>query len=412
MNHPASPLDHPFACHPFEPPSVRHLNAAELAAALVASRQRTLGLVQAWQRARPTLQVPRSPELNPPLWEWGHVGWFQEWWVGRSQQRALGLACDPDHARHPSHLAGADALYNSSHVPHDSRWHLPLPDLADTLRYLEAVLTDTLALLQTAGPTDNGLYFWRLVLAHEDMHNEASVYMAQALNVPIAPELARGNNLARAGQPGHACVPAQHVTLGSSGPGFAFDNELGSHSVWVPAFDIDTAPITWAQYLPFVAATGHRLPLHVRCEGDSSVECGGVPDSRNGNWQQRHFGTWLPLNVADPAVHISHTDALAWCQWAGRRLPTEAEWQCAAQTVPGFAWGQVWEWTGSPFAPFPGFEAHPYRDYSAPWFDGRPVLKGFCAATAYSMAHVCYRNYFTPERYDIFAGFRSAATLG
>ncbi|MDZ4160445.1 MAG: SUMF1/EgtB/PvdO family nonheme iron enzyme, partial [Burkholderiales bacterium] len=110
-----------------------------------------------------------------------------------------------------------------------------------------------------------------------------------------------------------------------------------------------------------------------------------------------------------PALHISHTDALAWCRWAGRRLPTEAEWVCAAQTAPGFGWGEVWEWTASAFAPFPGFVPHPYRDYSAPWFDGRPVSKGFCASTAYGMTHVHYRNYFTPERRDIFAGFRSAA---
>ena len=177
----------------------------------------------------------------------------------------------------------------------------------DTLAYLAAVQADTLALLHTADDTDTGLYFWRLVLAHEAMHNEASVYMAQALNIPIAAELACGNALIRqntgdtstdtARQPRMACgeqrkspaqraiVPAQTVTLGHSGPGFAFDNELGSHSVWMPAFDIDTAPVTWAQYLPFVAATGHRLPLHVRCAGDSGVECGGsgVPGSSNGN---------------------------------------------------------------------------------------------------------------------------------
>ena len=398
----------------------RQLNATELAAALPATRQRTLGLVQAWQHALPTLEVPYSTELNPPLWELGHVGWFQEWWIGRSQQRTLGLACDPDHARLPSHLAGADALYNSSRVPHASRWHLPLPNLADTLAYLAAVQADTLALLQTADDTDTGLYFWRLALAHEAMHNEASVYMAQALNIPIAAELACSNALTGqntgdtttdpARQPSmaggqqrespaqRAIVPAQTVTLGHSGPGFAFDNELGSHTVWVEAFDIDSAPVTWAQYLPFVQATGHCLPLHVRCV--------------DGAWQQRHFGSWLPLRMADPAVHLSHADAQAWCQWAGRRLPTEAEWQCAAKSVPGFAWGQVWEWTSSPFAPYPGFEAHPYRDYSAPWFDGRPVLKGFCAATAHCMAHVSYRNYFTPERRDIFAGFRSAAYLG
>lgn len=397
----------------------RCLNAHQLAQALRATRQRTLGLAQAWAQALPDLQVPHSPELNPPLWELGHVAWFQEWWVGRNAQRPAGTACDPDHARPPSLLgvcegagrgAGAqagssasfdigtgwdaDALYHSSQVPHASRWHLPLPSLAHTQAYLAAVLEQTLALLAQAGPTDADLYFWRLVLAHEDMHNEASVYMAQALGVPLPPEWARGHTLPRPVDHGPVAVPAQTVTLGHSGPGFAFDNELGAHPVALAAFEIDTAPVTWARYLPFVQATGHRLPPHVR--------------QLQGQWQARHFGQWQALDTAAAAVHLSHGDALAWCAWAGRRLPTEAEWTCAALTVPGFGWGEVWEWTASAFAPFAGFAPHPYRDYSAPWFDGRPVLKGFCAATAHQMAHVSYRNFFTPERRDIFAGFRSA----
>jgi EgtB-related family protein len=269
-----------------------------------------------------------------------------------------------------------------------------LPSLVHTHAYLAAVLEQTLALLAQAGPSDRDLYFWRLVLAHEDMHNEASVYMAQALNVPLPPEWAKGHDVPRAVDHGLVHIAAQSVTLGHSGPGFAFDNELGAHTVAVAAFDIDTAPVSWARYLPFVQATGHLLPLHVRRAGNQ--------------WQSRHFGQWQPLDDTAPAVHLSHTNALAWCRWAGRRLPTEAEWVCAAQTVPGFGWGEVWEWTASAFAPFPGFVPHPYRDYSAPWFDGRPVLKGFCAATARRMAQVYYRNYFTPERRDIFAGFRSA----
>lgn len=393
----------------------RRLNAAELASALRNTRQRTLALAQAWAQALPNLQVQYSPELNPPLWELGHVGWFQEWWVGRNAQRAAGTACEPDHARPPSLLAAcageqpgahaaadfdADALYNSSEVPHPSRWHLPLPSLAHTLAYLAAVLDQTLALLAQTGPTDQDLYFWRLVLAHEDMHNEASVYMAQALNVPLPPEWAKGHSVPRPVDHGSAAVPAQTVVLGAPGPsaaegaGFAFDNEMGAHSVALAAFEIDTVPVTWARYLPFVQATGHRLPLHVRHE--------------QGHWQARHWGQWLPLDPTAAAVHLSLADALAWCAWAGRRLPTEAEWVCAALTLPGFGWGEVWEWTASAFAPYPGFAAHPYRDYSAPWFDGRPVLKGFCAATAYRMAHVSYRNYFTTERRDIFSGFRSA----
>lgn len=376
-------------------PSFRRMDASQLAHALRHSRQRTLALADAWAQALPDLLIPYSPELNPPLWELGHVGWFQEWWVERNQQRHLGTACEPGHARPAPALANADALYNSSQVAHASRWQLPLPSVADTRAYLNTVLDQTLALLTQAGPSDSDLYFWRLVLAHEDMHNEASVYMAQALNVPLPAEWALGHTQPRAVDHGPVHIPAQTVTLGHNGPGFAFDNELGAHTVALAAFDIDTAPVSWAHYLPFVQATGHRLPLHVRRTGSQ--------------WQSRHWGQWQPLDDTAPAVHISHTDALAWCRWAGRRLPTEAEWVCAAQTAPGFGWGEVWEWTASAFAPFPGFVPHPYRDYSAPWFDGRPVLKGFCASTAYGMAHVHYRNYFTPERRDIFAGFRSAA---
>jgi gamma-glutamyl hercynylcysteine S-oxide synthase len=376
--------------------SFRHMDATALAQALRHSRQRTLALADAWAQALPDLQIPYSPELNPPLWELGHVGWFQEWWVGRNQQRPLGTDCEPDHARPVSAMGKADELYNSSHVPHASRWHLPLPSLADTRGYLAAVLEQTLVFLAQAGPSDSELYFWRLVLAHEDMHNEASVYMAQALNVPLPPEWAKGHDAPRAVDHGPVHMAAQTVTLGHAGPGFAFDNELGADTVALAAFDIDTAPVSWARYLAFVQATGHRLPLHVR--------------RVDGQWHSRHFGQWQPLDDNAPAVHLSHTDALAWCRWAGRRLPTEAEWGCAAQAMPNFGCGGVWEWTASAFAPFPGFAPHPYRDYSAPWFDGRPVLKGFCAATAYRMEQVHYRNYFTPERRDIFSGFRSAGS--
>lgn len=374
----------------------RTADAAALAQALRATRERTLGLLAAWQQALPGLRVPYAGELNPPLWELGHVGWFQEWWTGRNRERALGVACNPVHARAASHLQGADALFNSSEVPHLTRWGLPLPDLDALLRYLAQVQADTLALLQDAGEGDGALYFWRLVLFHEQMHNEASVYMAQALDVPIPPALARGHAPA-VHRTGELAVPAQTVQLGHTGEGFAFDNELSAHPVDVGAFHIDAAPVTWARYLPFVEATGHALPPHVRQQG--------------GQWQQRHFGRWLPLDAQASAVHLSWHDAQAWCQWAGRRLPTEAQWECAAR-VQGDAmgWGEVWEWTASAFEPYPGFVAHPYRDYSQPWFGGsRYVLRGGCAATDAQMLHVAYRNYFTPDRRDIFAGFRSIA---
>ena len=390
---------------------VRTAGPAVLAQALQRTRARTLGLIQAWQNAMPDLSVPPSPGMNPPLWEWGHIAWFQEWWTVRNRQRHLGTrSASAGETFDASFLPNADALYNSSEVAHDSRWALPLPDLAETQAYLAQVLQRSLVHLQAlealhAGgqpPTDEALYFWRLVLQHEDMHNEASVYMAQALGLALPPALcwrepASGDELGLEkplGQTGAIHVPAQVHTLGCSGPGFAFDNERQAHPQALAAFEIDLAAVSWARYLPFVQATGHALPPHVRW--------------LDGAWQAQRFGQWQLLDLQAPAVHLTAHDAQAWCQWAGRRLPTEAEWECAAQQ-PGFVWGQVWEWTASDFAPYPGFEVHPYRDYSAPWWNGHRVLRGACAATSANVVDVRYRNFFVTERRDIFAGFRSVA---
>jgi EgtB-related family protein len=376
------------------------------------TRERTLGLIQAWQNAMPDLSVPPLPGMNPPLWEWGHIAWFQEWWTVRNHQRHLGTSsASSGEGFDASLLADADALYNSSEVAHDSRWALPLPDLSGTQAYLAQVLQRSLAHLQLVqdtpdGVSDPALYFWRLVLQHEDMHNEASVYMAQALGLALpvalcwraeAPNLAAVDAGAQESATGWRVglhVPAQVHTLGHAGPGFAFDNERQAHPVALEAFDIDASVVNWACYLPFLQATGHALPLHVRCE--------------QGVWQVQKFGQWQTMDLQAPAVHLNAYDAQAWCQWAGRRLPTEAEWECAAQH-PGFAWGQVWEWASSDFLPYPGFEVHPYRDYSAPWWRGHRVLRGASAATSAHVVDVRYRNFFVPERRDIFAGFRSVA---
>ena len=386
--------------------AVRTARAEVLAQALQATRARTLGLMQAWHQALPDLSVPLWPDMNPPLWEWGHIAWFQEWWTVRNRQRHLGTRSAHDgEAFDACALPGADALYNSSQVAHDRRWSLPLPDLRATRAYLGQVLQRSLDHLQAVqdagqGASDQALYFWRLALLHEDMHNEASVCMAQALNLDLPPALC-----GRAHVRGHGAwqtdtrptllhVPAQNCTLGHEGPGFAFDNECQAHPVSLAAFDIDATAVTWSRYLPFVQATGHPLPPHVRCA--------------QGAWQVRRLGRWHAMDLQAPAVHLNAHDAQAWCDWAGRRLPAEAEWESAAQQ-PGFLWGQVWEWTASDFAPYPGFEAHPYRDYSAPWWHSHRVLRGACAATSAHVVDVRYRNFYVPERRDIFAGFRSVA---
>jgi gamma-glutamyl hercynylcysteine S-oxide synthase len=168
--------------------------------------------------------------------------------------------------------------------------------------------------------------------------------------------------------------------------------------VAVPAFEIDTQVLRWQDYLPMVDAGAAAPPRYLRRDAASAS-----------GWEAQRYGHWRPLDLAWPVCHVTAFEAQAWCQWAGRRLPTEAEWQRAATEQPEhFAWGAVWEWTATDFAPYPGFEPHPYLDYSAPWFGGgRRVLRGACFATQPRMRNRHYRNFFTPERSDVFAGFRS-----
>jgi gamma-glutamyl hercynylcysteine S-oxide synthase len=129
------------------------------------------------------------------------------------------------------------------------------------------------------------------------------------------------------------------------------------------------------------------------------------------HWQQWRHGAWRDLDRHLPACHLTAWEADAWCRWAGRRLPSEAEWEAAATArLDDFTWGQVWEWTASAFAPYAGFQAHPYRDYSAPWFDGHHrVLRGASFMTQPRLHDVRYRNFFLPTRNDVPAGFRSCA---
>lgn len=375
--------------------SSQHTVITQLAQALQSTRARTLGLMAAWHEALPNLSVAPQPGMNPPLWEWGHVAWFQEWWTVRNAQRYAGTDSASNGPTFGASLVpDADALFNSSEVSHDRRWSLALPSWNGTQRYLAKVLAQSLAHLKKAPDhSDQTLYFWRLALKHEAMHNEASVYMAQALGVDLPVHLRQRPGLI-AKRSGHAglSVPSQTVPMGHTGTGFAFDNECPSQSVYVPSFEIDAQPVTWDRYLPFLENTGHACPPHVR--------------QAQGLWEVERFGAWTALAGSDPVVHINAHDAQAWCDWAGRRLPTEAEWVSASQ-VTGFVWGEVWEWTGSDFAPFPGFVPHPYRDYSEPWWQDHRVLKGACAATSPIVLDFQYRNFFTPERRDIFAGFRS-----
>jgi gamma-glutamyl hercynylcysteine S-oxide synthase len=399
-------------------PDLRRAGTPELAAALTAQREHTLALFEATRAALgPDLSIPYAAEMNPPLWELGHVGWFEAFWLARNPERLRGERASPDAPRGAPLRPGADALYDSSHVPHARRWHLDLPDARRTRDDLARTRERTLRLLADSSEGgDDALYLFRLVLAHEAMHHEAGVMIAQGLGLDVRAALASPAPASQRG--GELAVAGAALTVGAREDGFQFDNELGAHVVELADFRIDAAPVPWRAFLPFIQAGGYRdaslwsadgwawrqralphgLPRHVAA--DDAFEHG---------FKRAAFGRWVPLDGDAPALHLSAHEAQAWCRWTGRRLPTEHEWTLA-QRDPGFAWGEVWEWTASPFAPWPGFEPHAYRDYSAPWFDGRPVLKGGSFATQPGMMkHPRYRNFFLRGRNDVFAGFRSCA---
>ena len=387
----------------------RRANADYLSNALAESRAQTLRSAAAYSAALPGLSVPQRAELNPPLWELGHIGWFQEWWIARNRQVGAGARADPLAARRPSVLSSADLHYDSSAVAQATRWTLDLPDAQATQDYLARGLESTQASLLDAAPDDGGLYFFRLCLFHEDMHNEAAIYMAHNLGfaVPDSREAAP----CRAGA---IALPRAAHRLGFIGPGFAFDNELPGRAAALEPCEIDLAPVDNARFAAFVDAGSYAESKYWSAAGRAWLAAGAAIHPRfwrraGSRWQQCWFGQWRDLDPRQPATNLTCFEAEAWCAWAGRRLPSEAEWEFAATTEATFQWGDVWEWSADTFKPYPGFVAHPYRDYSAPWFGTRRVLRGGSIATHARMKHPRYRNFFTPERNDIFAGFRSCA---
>jgi ergothioneine biosynthesis protein EgtB len=299
-------------------------------------------------------------------------------------------------------------------VPHATRWSLSLPGAQAVRSELQASLHDTLALLDGSQDSDQNLYFFRLALFHEDMHTEAATYMAQTLGFDPFSTGALPHPAPLLGAPRTLHLPATSWPLGRNGPGFDFDNERGASLQAIPELAIDSQPVNWAQYLPFVESGASAERRHWSEAGWAwrQAQASAAPRylrPTNSGWEQQRFGQWQRLDLNASACHLTAFEAQAWCHWAHRRLPTEAEWEATALTLQAFQWGTVWEWTASAFAPFPGFEPHPYRDYSAPWFDGRPVLKGASPATAPRMRHARYRNFFPPDRNDVMTGFRSVA---
>jgi gamma-glutamyl hercynylcysteine S-oxide synthase len=398
---------------------------------------------------------PQTRIVEPPIWELGHVGWFQDRWILQNLDN-----------RKPADEK-AEALYNSFEIPNGERWNLYFPSKGQTFEYITDILEQVITRLKFRDPTEEEKYFYTLALNHEEMHSETMHHIRHTFAYPAPKFSEKLTNLDQieideAFEPHDIEIPGVIYSLGASpDQPFVFDNEKWAHPVQVETYQISTTPVTFADFQEFVEAGGYQERSFWSDEGWEWLQKSGQKhpvfwkQDEQGKWHWRWFDQWRPLNSFLAMVNVNWYEANAYCQWVGRRLPSEAEWELAASVSPSldinekrwYPWGNehptpeqanlnsrvgeivdvraypsgdsayglrqmignVWEWTADTFNPYPGFIIDPYDTYSEPSFGQQKVLRGGCWATRPHVIRNTFRNFYTPDRNNIFAGFRTVA---
>ncbi|WP_240686930.1 ergothioneine biosynthesis protein EgtB [Amycolatopsis suaedae] len=437
-----------------EPNPLRDLSPEQLkahvAGALTRARDRSVVLTDAVDDDDLTKQ--HSKLMSPLVWDLAHIGSQEELWLVRDVGGREPLRPD------------IDDLYDAFQHPRADRPSLPLLGPAEARAYVREVRDKALDVLDAAPLhgrrlTENAFAFG-MITQHEQQHDETMLATHQlrrgdpVLHAPPPPAAPRR-------LPREVVVPGGPFRMGTSAEPWALDNERPAHEVDVAGFAIDTTPVTCGDYLAFIDAGGYHERRWWSEDGWDYRNAHDITAPlfwrrENGQWWRRRFGVVEPVPEDEPVVHVSYHEARAYAAWAGRRLPTEAEWEKAARHDPAtgvtrrFPWGDdeptaahanlgqrhlrpapagaypagasplgvhqligdVWEWTSTDFAGYPGFTAFPYREYSEVFFGPEyKVLRGGSFGTDAAAIRGTFRNWDYPIRRQIFAGFRCARDL-
>jgi len=434
------------------------IDAARRAVAfrLAEARARTLLLVA--PLSQEDLRRQHDPLMSPVLWDLGHIVHFEELWLTHNLEGAIEFTEMP-------------GMYNPFEHPRATRAALPLPSLPDLLRVAAEIRADVLHGLERArfdAPSRllHEGYVYEMVLQHEYQHNETILQTLQLKQgtpypAPRVLDLDRGYPSRGDARLGDAPVriPAGTYRIGTDDLSQAYDNERPAHEIRLGAFDMDRTPVTNGEFMTFMADGGYRRrdlwsDAGWRWLGDTGAQAPkywsrGADDT----WRTRGMGADVAVQATHPVCHVCYHEAEAFARWAGKRLPSEAEWEVAAAWDPErgvsrrFPWGEepptalhanvdqlafgtapiasfphnvspfgchgmigdVWEWTSSHFTGYPGFEAFPYREYSEAFFGTEyRVLRGGSWATRPGAVRNTFRNWDYPIRRQIFSGFRCA----
>lgn len=349
---------------------------------LAAVRRRTLDLVAHLDVADLERQI--APIMSPLVWDLGHIAAYEDLWVVHR------------HADRPLLRPDLAALYDAFETPRAVRGDLQILDYENALAYMSAVRERTEDALLSHGvdPVTH-----EMVLQHELQHTETmrQAMMIAGLLPPGEPSL---RPLPDAERDDWLRIPAGTYGLGAPADRFSYDNERPLHAVDLPDFQISQRPVTNATWMRFVEGGGYVRREWWSAEGWAWKE----------EYDITHHESVTDGHPDAPACHVSWFEAEAMARWRGARLPTEAEWEKAADRLDGV--GLVWEWTASQFRGYPGFSAHPYREYSEVFFgDEYRVLRGGSWATHPRVATRTFRNWDLPQRRQIFAGVRLVRDL-